>query len=224
MNRWIATVAVLGCTAGLQAQTPQASPMYTNAEVVRVDTASRRLTFRGTGGQAVVVAEGDAVASLAGLKTGDRVILAYRDAPAGRRITGIRPTTDAAPTAPAARVPAPVTDVAPAPVRPARGSFDGSAFAVAATAGQVDRLWATHRQLCITQTEPVNARGREWFAVLDGSMPRPTDDTCGRSYDAVETAARGFESQLDRLRSTSVEAGMLPGDLRDTLLRYNIDL
>ena len=108
--------------------------------------------------------------------------------------------------------------------RPASGTFDGSASAVAATAGQVDRAWATHRQLCVKGTEPVNARGREWFAMLDGSMPRPTDDTCGKSYDTVATVARDFKVQLDKLHETAVASGVLPGELRDTLQRYNIDL
>jgi hypothetical protein len=223
MSRWILTVAVVGCTAEMQAQTPQAvaSPMYMNAEVVKVNASAGTLTFRAAGGQAVLATEGEAVSRLAALKRGDKVILAYREAPgAGRRITSIRPTTES--TAPAARAVVAPAEVA-APV-PSRGSFDGSAFAVAATAGQVDRLWATYRQLCITRDEPVNARGREWFGVLDGSMPRPTDDTCGTSYDAVATAADDFQAQLDKLRSIAADAGVLPGDLRDTLLRYNIDL
>ena len=59
---------------------------------------------------------------------------------------------------------------------------------------------------------------------LDGSMPRPTDDTCGKSYDTVATVAKDFQGQLDKLRATAVAAGVLPGDLRDTLQRYNIDL
>jgi hypothetical protein len=225
MSRWIATVtvAVLGCTAGLHAQTPQAvaSPMYMNAEVVRVNAPAGTLTFRGTGGQAVLVTEGEARSSLAGLKRGDMVIIAYRDAPAaaGRRITSIRPTTESAP-ARAVVAAAPIATVA----RPPGSSFDGSAFAVAATAGQVDRAWATYRQLCVTRDEPLNARGREWFALLDGSMPRPTDDACGQPYDAVATVARDFEAQLDKLRAMAADAGVPPGELREALLRYNIDL
>ncbi|MET0556152.1 MAG: hypothetical protein ABW221_24140 [Vicinamibacteria bacterium] len=228
MSRWIGTIAVLACTAQLQAQTPSvsASPMYMNAEVVRVDTSAKTLTFRGTGGQSVLAAEGSAVESLAGLKAGDKVILTYRDAPSasGRRITGIRPTTESAAPVSAAvdRTPAPLPAAVPAPA-PA-SSFDGSASAVAALAGQVDRVWATHRQLCVKGTGPANARGREWFAMLDGSMPRPTDDTCGKSYDTVASAAADFKTQLDKLRATATAAGVLPGDLRDTLQRHNIDL
>ena len=226
MSRWILTVAVLGGTAQLQAQTPQAvaSPMYMNAEVVRVNASAGTLTFRGTNGQAVLVTEGEAASSLAGLKRGDKVILTYRDAPAaaGRRITSIRPTTESKAPAMVHAAVAPGPVAAPAP--PARGSFDGSAFAAAATAGQVDRAWVSHRERCITRGAPVNALGREWFAVLDGSMPRPTDDTCGQSYDTVAAVARDFQAQLDKLRASAADAGVLPGDLRETLQRYNIDL
>jgi hypothetical protein len=227
MSRWIGTIAVLACAAQLQAQTPDASasPTYMNAEVVRVDASGRTLTFRGTSGQSVITAEGDAVASLSGLKAGDQVILTYRDAPAAkdRRLTGIRPVTEtrSAPAAPVAAAPAPATAAVP---RPSPGAFDGAASAAATTAGQVDRAWANYRQVCVKGTQPVTTRGREWFAMLDGSMPRPTDDTCGKSYDVVAAVAKDFKAQVDKLRATATEAGVLPGDLRDTLQRYNIDL
>ena len=122
MSRWIGTIAVLACAAQLQAQTPSASPMYMNAEVVRVDASARTLTFRGTSGNSVVTAEGRAAASLAGLKAGDKVILTYRDGPtaADRRITGIRPAsqTSGTPAPPATAAVAAAAPTVPA-VRPA---------------------------------------------------------------------------------------------------------
>lgn len=227
MNRWIATSAALACAVSLQAQTTMprasASPMYMNAEVVRADVSGRTLTFRGTGGATKLAAEGDAVASLSGLKAGDQVILAYADAPSGRRITGIRPTT------PSRAASLPVLAVAAVPVVQAAvpvsaATFEGSASVVAVRAGQVDRAWTTYRGFCVKGTDRVNARGREWFALLDGSMPRPTDDGCGTRYDEVAAVAKDFETQLDKLRANAAEAGVLPGALRETLQRYNIDL
>lgn len=227
MIRSIVTATVLACAARLGAQAPEtpASPMYMNAVVVRADANARTLTFRGTdGAQSVLRAEGGAVASLAGLRPGDKVIVTYRDgaAPADRRVTGIRPTSESAAVAAPAPPSAPVPS--PAAARPGPGAFDGSASAAAATAAQVDRAWATHRQLCVKGTAPVNARGREWFGMLDGSMPRPTDDTCGRSYDTVAAGAKEFAEQVAKLRASAAGAGVLPGELRDTLQRYNIDL
>jgi hypothetical protein len=226
MSRWIGTFAALACAAQLQAQTgtPQASasPTYLNAEVVRADAGARTLRFRAQGGESVLTVDGAAAATLSDLKAGDKVIVTYRDAAraADRRITDIRPMS--ASSAAPAPIGAPVAAaVAAAPVAPA---FDASAAGLAVTASQVDREWATYRRLCITKTEPVNARGREWFGILDGSLSQPTDDDCGKRYEQVATAANDFKAQLDKLRATAQAAGILPGALRETLIRHNLDL
>ena len=103
-------------------------------------------------------------------------------------------------------------------------NFDAAVAVIAATASQVDRAWAAHRTLCVEGTAPVNALGREWFAVLDGSMPQPTEGQCGQSYAEVARLANQFKAQLDTARETARRSEVLPGDMRESLQRYNVDL
>jgi hypothetical protein len=158
MSRWIGTFAALACAAQLQAQNgtpqPSASPTYMNAEVVRADAGARTLRLRGQGGESVLTVDDAAAATLSDLKAGDKVIVTYRDAAraADRRITDIRPMSASS----AAPAPAPISApvAAGAAVAPMAPAFDASAASLAVTASQVDRAWATYRQLCVTKTEP----------------------------------------------------------------------
>lgn len=54
-----------------------AGPTYVNAEVVRVNAAAGSVTLRSERGDVVVTADEIAVAGLAGLRTGDKVLAAY---------------------------------------------------------------------------------------------------------------------------------------------------
>jgi hypothetical protein len=103
-------------------------------------------------------------------------------------------------------------------------NFDAAVAVIAATASQVDRAWAAHRALCVEGTAPVNALGREWFGVLDGSMTQPTEGQCGQSYAEVARLANQFKAQLDTARETARRSDVLPGDMRESLQRYNVDL
>jgi hypothetical protein len=103
-------------------------------------------------------------------------------------------------------------------------NFDAAVAVIAATASQVDRAWAAHRTLCVEGTAPVNVRGREWFGILDGSMPQPTEGQCSQSYAEVARLANQFKAQLDTARETARRSEVLPGDMRESLQRYNVDL
>ena len=54
------------------------APTYVNAEVVRVDRPAGTVTLRSESGDVVVTADAHAVAGLAGVRTGDKVLAAYQ--------------------------------------------------------------------------------------------------------------------------------------------------
>jgi len=54
------------------------APTYVNAEVVRVDRTAGSVTLRSESGDVVVTADARAVAGLAGVRTGDKVLAAYQ--------------------------------------------------------------------------------------------------------------------------------------------------
>lgn len=135
-------------------------------------------------------------------------------------------TVSVTPALPASTVPPPALTPAQIAANRAIGirNFDAAVAVIAATASQVDRAWAAHRALCVDGTDPVNARGREWFGILDGSLPAPTEGQCGTSYAEVARLAAQFKAQLDTARETARRSDVQPGDIRESLLRYNVDL
>jgi hypothetical protein len=141
-------------------------------------------------------------------------------------IPSIPPAAGVTPALPASTVPP--TALTPAQVAANRAigirNFDAAVAVIAATASQVDRAWAAHRALCVEGTEPVNALGREWFGILNGTLPPPTEGQCSQSYAEVARVAAQFKAQLDTARETARRSDVLPGDIRESLQRYNVDL
>jgi hypothetical protein len=167
--------------------------------------------------RAVVTAEAPAA-----VVTTDGIPVAAVNTP----IPSIPAVAGATPALPASTVPPQALNAAQVAANRAIGirNFDAAVAVIAATASQVDRAWAAHRSLCVEGTAPVNARGREWFAVLDGSMPAPTEGQCSQSYAEVARLANQFKAQLETARETARRSDVLPGDMRESLQRYNVDL
>lgn len=180
----------------------------TSAPRATVKTPARTVVT-ATAPNAVVVTEGVPVAA---------INTPIPSIPAG--VQSVTPALPASSVPPVALTPAQLAANRALGIR----NFDAAVAVIAATASQVDRAWAAHRQLCVEGTEPVNARGREWFGVLDGSMPPPTEGQCGQSYAEVARLANAFKAQLDTARETARRSDVLPGDMRESLQRYNIDL
>jgi len=108
MKAIVSVIAVLSLAGGAFAQSPQVytppadnptAPTFVNAQVVRVDTSGRTITFRSGSGDTVLTVEGEALGGLAGLHAGDQVMLGYRvdtrDGRSTRIVTNIRPVVPA---------------------------------------------------------------------------------------------------------------------------------
>jgi hypothetical protein len=89
--------------AGTQFYTPAKTtdaPTFVNAEVVRVNRTANTVTFRSESGETTLTVEGEALAPLGRVRTGDKVVLGYRvqketDGRETRIVTSIR---EASPT------------------------------------------------------------------------------------------------------------------------------
>lgn len=76
------------------------APTFMNAEVVRVDQASNRITFRSESRETTLTVEGEALRTIGTLHAGDKVVVGYRivkDAD-GREIRYVTSVTTASPT------------------------------------------------------------------------------------------------------------------------------
>jgi hypothetical protein len=140
--------------------------------------------------------------------------------PAGNPSTVVLPVPSVMPQSNPPTTPAEIAAVR----EMATHDFDLAVAALAARAAEVDRAWAAFRSGCNTSTAPMNNRSREWFGVLDGSIPAPTEDVCEQSYNEVASLAKGLEVSLDSARDTARQADVLPGRMRDVLQRYNLDI
>jgi hypothetical protein len=102
--------------------------------------------------------------------------------------------------------------------------FDAAVSALAVKANDLDRRWEGYRQLCPagpTQASAAEARG--WVRVLRGEEPAPTDDGCRRNLAELSDLATQFQRQLAGVADNARRAGVLPGRMRDSLTRANLD-
>lgn len=216
-SRIVTGIRAASATSGEPGPRGTASVAVTNPPRTDAKTPARTVTTT-TAPRAVVTAE-----SPNAVVTSEGIPISAVNTP----IPSIPPAAaSGTPSLPASSVPPPAQTPAQLAANRAAGirAFDAAVAVIAATASQVDRAWAAHRTLCVDGTEPVNARGREWFAILDGSMPQPTDGQCGQSYAEVARVAAQFKAQLDTARETARRSDVLPGDMRESLQRYNVDL
>jgi len=106
MKGIVSILAVLTLAGTALAQQPQVYtpagsdptvPTFMNAEVVRVDSASRTITMRADGRESVLVVEGAGLTGLSRLRPGDQVMLGYRVDGGRRVVTNIREVAPPAP-------------------------------------------------------------------------------------------------------------------------------
>lgn len=105
------------------------APTFMNAEVVRIDRASNRVTFRSESGETTLTLQGEALTGISSLHAGDKVVVGYRivkeaDGRETRYVTSVVPASPTSGEPGGRRVPA--TLVAGSTVRARVLSFDKS--------------------------------------------------------------------------------------------------
>jgi hypothetical protein len=101
--------------------------------------------------------------------------------------------------------------------------FAAAAVVLAAHANEIDWQWSGFVNACLGGFTPVASPGRQWFLLLDGRMPTPTDDGCRSLSTSLLGMAKGWEQQLDIALAAARRADVLPGRTREILERHRID-
>jgi hypothetical protein len=101
--------------------------------------------------------------------------------------------------------------------------FDEAVAVLAVKANDLDRRWEGYKQLCPADVTPSNGEPRGWVRVLRGDGPRPADDACRNGLAELTDLATRFQQQLEGVEGTALRAGVLPGRLRESLARVNLD-
>jgi hypothetical protein len=101
--------------------------------------------------------------------------------------------------------------------------FDVAVSVLAVKANALDRRWEGLRQLCPAGATPSSGEPRGWVRVLRGDEPRPADDACRKGLAEFSDLATQLQQQLTGVEATARRAGVLPGRLRESLARVNLD-
>jgi hypothetical protein len=102
--------------------------------------------------------------------------------------------------------------------------FQLAAAQLAQSADIIDRAWAAHRDLCINGALTPTSRDREWFRLLDGDLAAPDRDNCRVQRDELTRTTQRFRDQLQAAAASAEAAGLLPGQIREVLVRNRINL
>jgi hypothetical protein len=101
--------------------------------------------------------------------------------------------------------------------------LDAAALVLATYANEVDAIWFRYKNLCLGGFTAETSPGREWFLVLDGRVRLTGDDQCRGLYTSLLGMATGWEQQLQITLDAARRTDVLPGRIRETLQRHNID-
>jgi hypothetical protein len=105
----------------------------------------------------------------------------------------------------------------------AERDFDAAALVLAAHANEVDGAWQRLKNACLPGFVPASSPDREWFLLMQGSVPTPADDQCRTMYTNTLAMAATWERQLGIALDAARHADVLPGRTRETLSRHRID-
>jgi hypothetical protein len=101
--------------------------------------------------------------------------------------------------------------------------FQIAAAQLGQAADTMDRAWQGHASLCLP-TATATGRDRAWFRLLDGDLPAPDRDDCRAQRGELTAMAQRFRDQLVNASNIAQANGLLPGQVRDILIRNRINL
>jgi hypothetical protein len=217
--------AAVASAAGIRSE---ATPTYTNAQVVSIDALNRTLLIRKGNGEEQTVELDDNVAGLRDIRAGDHAILTLRGEPGRPRVSAISRSTAATngSTATPAR-----PEPAPRPLPPtnretadvALDAFATQVANLAQEAARVDRLWGQFRHTCDVSVGSRYEGAREWFAIWGNDVRADlSSGFCRDLFNQVvsqgETVKRGMAGAEEAARRS-----LSPGEIRDVRLRHSMD-
>jgi hypothetical protein len=100
--------------------------------------------------------------------------------------------------------------------------FQLAAAQLAQAAEIIDRAWQGHVNLCVPGVTSASSRDRDWFRLYDGDLLPPDRDDCRVQREEITRMALRFREQVLNASSTAQAAGLLPGQVREVLVRYRI--
>lgn len=218
----LVALVLLGLSTPTSLIAAQATPRYTNAELVSVNAQTRLVVVRNTDGREQTLKLDDSVAGLEGLRAGDSVILSVREERGMARISSITKSQSrpASVNPPPPRPP----DAEAAPVVSPLQAFADQAAQFAIQAGRVDGLWNDFKTSCNVILRSSYADGRDWFSLWEGtSQIDVSGGACRDLFNQVVEEGQKLKAAVAGAEEAARKAEASPGALRDVLRRHSLE-
>jgi hypothetical protein len=223
-----ATVVLAGSllliTSGAGSQESAARPLYTNAEVVSVDPATRIVVIKNSAGATETLELDDSQAGMVGVKVGDRVMLTVRGEPGRRRISAITKAT-------ASQSPADVRSdtsiTPPGNADPARSEikerFADQVSSLSERARSIDQVWSSFVTSCDAKPSSSYEGGRDWFGLWDGRVKADlSNGFCRDLFNQIVASGEGIKKGMAAAEDVARKT-LDAGEIRDIRTLKSMD-
>jgi hypothetical protein len=181
-----------------------------DARIVLVEPAANKITIRDSLGRThVLVVQEHIRQDLGVLTPGDMVSLGVQGSPA--RVVQIDRGQVGGPPAELAAI-----------QEGALRAFELSAAQLAVQANAIDGMWLGYQEACLAEP-PTTNRSRGWFQLLDGTLPEPDQDGCRQQFQEIIRRGEKLRDEVKVAEDNARKAEVLPGLLRESLVRHRLD-
>jgi hypothetical protein len=193
------------------------TPVYTNVEIVSIDSVTRLVVVKNSKGAEETLEFDDGVAGTPGVKVGDRVMMTVRGEPGRRRISAITKVTEGAAkakvnaSASTASVPQD-SDLAPNGVRE---HFANQVANLSQQARAIDAVWGSFVTSCGAKPSSSVEGGRDWFGLWDGRVKADlSGGFCRDLFNQLITSGEGIKKGMAAAEDVARKT-MDAGEVRD---------
>jgi hypothetical protein len=174
------------------------TPVYTNVEIVSIDSVTRLAVVKNSKGAEETLEFDDSLAGTPGVKAGDRVMLTVRGEPGRRRISAITKATEgskATANQTSASTPSASQDVDQS--RGVREHFANQVASLSQQARAIDAVWGSFVTSCSAKASSSAEGGRDWFGLWDGRVKADlSSGFCRDLFNQLVTSGEGIKKAM----------------------------
>ncbi len=221
----IAWLALGVSSAVAQGASPRSTPTYTNAELVSIHQQQRAIVVRNNDGAQQRLELDDAVAGLADVRAGDRVILTLRGDPGRPRVQAIVKATKTEARAETRQETAvtPTDQATDDEQLRAAQAYSRRVADLAGEASRVDGLWTGFRTSCrVTLSDSAYQGAREWLSLWDSVQVDLSSGYCRDLFNQIVGRGQSVNSAM-AAAETEARRSLEPGTIREIQRQYSLE-
>lgn len=213
-------LVLYGAVASGQAIPPP--PLYTNAEVISIDPATRLVVIKNGAGTTEAMDLDDSLAGTAGVKVGDHVMMTVREGGGRKRISAITKVNPAPANAASSGSPTATLTNADVAKSEMKAGFTEQVKSLSAQAKSVDEVWSSFVTSC--DAKPTSqAGGRDWFGLWDGQVKADlSGGFCRDLFNQIVASGEGVKKGMAAAEDVARKT-LDAGEMRDIRALHSMD-